>query len=139
MRIQKIILGLLLCGLTSFNANAEGNALGNSELNERIAALESLVMQLQSQAVNNAQNISANSDAISAAGNVLRFVNVVEGELNGVTGPHFIIEGANVHVRSGAISQSTGEGCNSSSAVDCPTRTGLGNLIVGYNEPRPVA
>ena len=101
MRIQKIILGLILCGSASLNAYAEGNSLGNSELNERIAALE----------------------------RILQYVTVVEGEINGVAGPHLIIEGVNVHVRSGA--GSTGEGCSAGNATDCSTRTGLGNLIVG--------
>ncbi len=142
MRIQKLLLALVLCGSASFNAHAAGNALGNSNLVERIAALESLVIQLQSQienngaaAANNSQDISNNSVAISAAGNVLQFVSVVDGQMNGVAGPHFIIEGANVHVRSGA--GSTGEGCFAGNAANCLTRTGLGNLIVGYNEPRP--
>lgn len=161
MKIQKFILGLLLCGSASLNAYADGNALGNSELNERIAVLEDLVIKLQTQihnngsagadnaqdisansdaisaseteVANNAQDISANSDAISAAGNVLQYVSVIEGEVNGVVGPHFVFEGVNVHVRSGA--GTTSEGCTGQD-FDCEFRTGLGNLIIGYNEPR---
>lgn len=158
MRIRKIIVGLVLFLSASLNAHAEGLALGGANLEDRIAALESLVFQLQSQIndygaaiannaqgvsgnsaaiANNAQGVSGNSAAISAADNVLQFASVVYGDLNGVTGPHFIIEGANVHVRSGA--GSTGEGCFAGNATDpeCGNRTGLGNLIVGYNEPRP--
>lgn len=91
----------------------DGN-LGTPGLEKRIAELESLVAELSQR---------------------LQYVTVIEGEINGVAGPHFVIEGANVHVRSGA--GSTGEGCGAGTAVNCPTRTGLGNLIVGYNEPRP--
>jgi hypothetical protein len=121
---QSLMFCVVICGLAMGSAYADDDdsEQGSGQLQARIAALETLVIQLQQQ--------------IDDAGNVLQYVHVEEGELNGVTGPHFIFEGTNVHVRSGA--NSTGEGCNSASAVDCPTRTGLGNLIVGYNEPRPL-
>jgi hypothetical protein len=146
MRIHKIILGFITVGLFCSTAYADdkgnGKGLGNAHLVERIEALESLVVQLQSQINNsntaiaeNAADISTNGDSIAANDDVLQYANVVDGEINGVSGPHFIIEGANVHVRSGA--GSTGEGCFAGNATDCPSRTGLGNLIVGYNEPRP--
>ena len=49
------------------------------------------------------------------------FVSVTTDTLNGVLGPHVVFEGANVHVRSGL-------------GVTTDGTTGLGNLIVGYNE-----
>jgi hypothetical protein len=58
-------------------------------------------------------------------------VRVESESINGLAGPHWIIEGANVHVRSG--SGSTDESCGSN--PNCPGLTGLGNLVVGYNEP----
>jgi hypothetical protein len=61
------------------------------------------------------------------------FVTVIPGELNGLTGPHVIFEGANVHVRSGSGSTSD----NPSAADPPPPLTGLGNLVVGYNENTP--
>ena len=162
MRIKKTILGLIAFGFTSLTAHADGLGLGNADLEARIATLESLVMQLQAQIDGNAAAITATEDtlqaqidgnatAITATGNTLQaridsnaaaitatedtlqYVSVIDGELNGVVGPHFIIEGANVHVRSGA--GSTSEWC-SGQDFDCPSRTGLGNLIIGYNEPR---
>ena len=59
---------------------------------------------------------------------ILQFVRVEDGPIRGLAGPrlagpHWIIEGANVHVRSG------GRG---TSRIN-----GLGNLIVGYNERLP--
>lgn len=51
-------------------------------------------------------------------------VKVVEDSINGLAGPHVIFEGCNVHVRSG-----------SGDTEDGGTPSGLGNLIVGYNEP----
>jgi hypothetical protein len=56
-----------------------------------------------------------------------KLVTVDPNPINGVKGPHVIFTGVNLHVRSG--SGSTG---------DNGTPTGLGNLIVGYNEgPHP--
>lgn len=111
MKIHRILVGIVLYGSMSLNASAQGLVLETAELEKRIEALEA----------------------------VLQYVTVVDGEINGVAGPHFIIEGANVHVRSGA--GSTGEGCNGLNATDpnCGNRSGLGNLIIGYNEPRPAA
>jgi hypothetical protein len=51
------------------------------------------------------------------------YVTVDPNPINGVRGPHVIFTGVNVHVRSG-----------SGSTNDNGTPTGLGNLIVGYNE-----
>jgi hypothetical protein len=50
-------------------------------------------------------------------------------KINGLRGPHVIIEGANLHVRSG-------QGMTGFPVCPgtCQTRSGLGNLIVGYNE-----
>jgi len=67
--------------------------------------------------------------AVSALEAKLAALTVVDGTLAGVTGPHWIIEGVNVHVRSGE--GSTDEGDCQGAGVDC---SGLGNLIVGYNE-----
>lgn len=49
-----------------------------------------------------------------------KYVEINPNDLNGVKGPHLIFKGVNVHVRSG-----------SGTTVDS---TGLGNLIIGYNE-----
>jgi hypothetical protein len=52
-----------------------------------------------------------------------KYVSVNTNDMNGVKGPHIVIERANLHVRSG-----------SGATDDAGTLTGLGNLIVGYNE-----
>ncbi len=57
------------------------------------------------------------------------YVSVVQGPLNGVTGPHIVFQGANVHIRSGS-------GATDDRVLQGGTLTGLGNLVVGYNEPR---
>jgi len=51
------------------------------------------------------------------------YISLDVNPINGVSGPHIIFSGANVHVRSG-----------SGSTDDNNTPTGLGNLFVGYDE-----
>jgi len=56
---------------------------------------------------------------------LLTYIKVQTGDINGLGGPHVIVEGANFHVRSG--SGQTND------------TTNLGNLIVGYNDPRCIS
>ena len=67
---------------------------------------------------------------------ILEFVHVETEEINFLDGPHWIIEGANVHVRSGSGGTSDGCGSNDPDFPNCESLSGLGNLIVGYNEKR---
>ena len=73
---------------------------------------------------------------VAAMEEILQFVYVETEEINNLARPHWIIEGANVHVRSG--SGLTRDGCGPSDPdfPNCESLTGLGNLIVGYNERR---
>ena len=59
--------------------------------------------------------------------NLDQYVKIDTNPINGVTGPHILITGANVHVRSGS-------GFTDDNISGGGTLTGLGNLIVGYNE-----
>ena len=52
-----------------------------------------------------------------------KYVKVEQGELNGVKGPHVVFTGVNLHLRSGRNATNDGGALS-----------GLGNLIVGYNE-----
>ena len=56
------------------------------------------------------------------------YISLDVNPINGVSGPHIIFSGANVHVRSG-----------SGSTDDNSTLTGLGNLFVGYDEQQTEA
>ncbi len=69
---------------------------------------------------------------VAAMEEILQFVYVETEEINNLAGPHWIIEGVNVHVRSG--SGTTDDGCRFVHPP-CESLTGLGNVIVGYNEP----
>jgi hypothetical protein len=52
-----------------------------------------------------------------------KYVKVEPGDLNGVKGPHVVFTGVNLHLRSGLNATNDGGALS-----------GLGNLIVGYNE-----
>lgn len=97
----------------------------NALLQGQVAALQADLGTLQ-------QAVAALQAAVSAsqAGNQLLtalspYLSVEAGDVNGVKGPHVILTGANLHVRSGDAS--------TSGAAD-----GHGNLIVGWNEPSQV-
>ena len=82
-----------------------------------------------------AERVAELEAQVAAMEEILQFVRVETEEIRGVTGPHWIIEGANVHVRSG--SGATRDACNPLVDPDwpnCESLTGLGNLIIGYNE-----
>jgi len=88
--------------------------VGTSELLARIVVLESQVATLQT----NLAAVQANS-ALSLGA----YVEVDPDALNGLAGPHVIFNGANVSIQSG-----------SGATDDNFTPSGLGNLIIGYNE-----
>jgi hypothetical protein len=75
--------------------------------------------------------ITALEAQVAALKAKLQFVTVANGPINGLAGPHVIITGANVHIRSGSGETDDGGATPAS---------GLGNLIIGYNEePFPLA
>lgn len=80
-----------------------------SEVNENFEALVQRIQLLELQ--------------VAALTEQTQFFSVVNGDLEGMAGPHLIVEGANLHVRSG-----------SGGTADGGSPTGLGNLVVGYNE-----
>ena len=87
-----------------------------SALQARVTKLEGQVATLTS---GGGGTIPPNLTALS------KYLTIDPNPINGVNGPHVIFSGVNVHIRSG-----------SGFTVDNgATLTGLGNLIVGYNEP----
>jgi hypothetical protein len=111
-----LAISFSLVGLIPVGASAERGGL-----EKRVAQLEAQVAALTA--------------ALQEAQEILQFVRVETEEMDRLAGPHLIIEGANVHVRSG--SGGTRDDCwpREPDYPNCETLTGLGNLIVGYNEP----
>ena len=109
-------------------AQAELTTQGLEALERRVRALETTLAEAQrtiKALQTKAKKMSSTEGLVSA----LRCITgVEEGELNGMKGPHLLIEGCNVHIRSG--SGSTDDGTLDESG----TLTGLGNLVIGYNE-----
>lgn len=92
------------------------NLLGEAQ--NQIGTLQTRVNVLESG--DGASSIPPSLTALS------KYLTVDPNPINGLNGPHVIFTGVNLHVRSG--SGSTG---------DNGTPTGLGNLVVGYNEGPP--
>ncbi|MDH5566467.1 MAG: hypothetical protein OEY15_07360, partial [Myxococcales bacterium] len=111
---------------------SHGLATRVARLEAQVEALGAQVEALEGVLAQTDARVEAMETALTQAQTILQFVRVEAGPIDRLAGPHWIIEGANVHVRSG--SGSTDDGC----AVDdshCENLTGLGNLVVGYNEP----
>jgi hypothetical protein len=115
--MRALTVALLIVIPISFYVSARANSGG---LPDRVAELEAQVEILAA--------------ALQEAQEILQYVRVETEEIRGVTGPHWIIEGVNVHVRSGQ--RSTAEDCSPRKPgwPSCETLSGRGNLIIGYNE-----
>jgi hypothetical protein len=88
-----------------------------------IAALQAADTALDTRLTTAEGDITALDTRVTSVEAVTQYQSVQAGAVNGLTGPHLIFEGINVHVRSG-----------SGTTNDGGTLTGLGNLVVGYNE-----
>jgi TolA-binding protein len=123
----------------------------NPNLQERVAALEAFVATLQGQ-VGTLQGqvtilegtvatlqgrVTTIDTTVADLEEKLEYMTVETGELEGLTGPHVIFEGVNVHVRSGSgltDDNTDKEEFPEPGVGEDNVFTGLGNLIVGYNE-----
>jgi len=93
-----------------------------------IAALQKQVGALQTQVSAQQAQITSLQNQLTAAKPVLAlapFVSVDPNPENGVIGPNIKFTGANIHVLSG-----------SNSTTDNGNATGLGNLIIGYDDDK---
>ena len=89
---------------------------GLSETEEELVALQDSVSGIQS----------------SSAMALNPYLSVEADEINGLSGPHVILSGVNLHLQSG--SGVTDDGDDDSTGF---VPLGLGNLVVGYNEDEP--
>jgi FtsZ-binding cell division protein ZapB len=108
-----------------------------ASLQETIASLQTTVASLQNQ-VNSLQasnttlqsDVTAAQKELTAARSVLALATYVSVDRNvesGVIGPNIVFSGANIHIVSG--SGTTDDNLSKGGSL-----TGLGNLIIGYNE-----
>ncbi len=115
---------LIFCGPFCAMADEEGGG-GASEiatLKSKVAVLEATLSALQGQISSvQAELALVRSNPALTLG---PFVTVDFNERVGVAGPHIIFKGVNIHVVSGS---------GFTDETDQPT--GLGNLIIGYDEP----
>jgi hypothetical protein len=93
-----------------------------SALTNQLTALQTTVSALQHQVASLQKQLNDANSALALA----PFVLVDRNPQDGVAGPHITFKGANIHIVSG-----------SGATDDHGASTGLGNLIVGYNEPPP--
>ena len=112
--MRALTIALVLLIPFSLYATAQPNSGG---LEQRVAELEAQVAAMEE---------------------ILQFVRVETEAINALAGPHWIIEGANVHVRSG--SGSTADGCwrFEPDYPNCESRAALAVMILHGGECRTV-
>lgn len=103
-----------------------------SALQAEVAALQRTVGEQQaqvSQLESKVTSLQATLAAVNAnpALAIGPFVSVVQETMDGLRGPHVLFSGANIHVRSGS-------GVTDDHSALGNASTGLGNLVIGYNE-----
>jgi hypothetical protein len=106
-------IALMLLGIPAVQAQTD-------PIEQALQALQSQVEVLTMALEDAQQTIQTLQQQVEQ---LTQFVRIEEGDLNGMKGPHLIIEGANLHIRSG--SGATDEDGN---------LIGLGNVVIGYNE-----
>jgi hypothetical protein len=81
------------------------------------------VKQQQNQITTLNSQVGSLQNLVNSQNNVLKYLSIQAGDVNGLKGPHILFTGVNVHIRSG-----------SGRTDDNNSLRGLGNLILGYNE-----
>jgi hypothetical protein len=119
-------LTTLEAAVAALQANVTGLKSAVTTLQGAVTSLQGQVSALQSQdTAQNASIATLQGQVLTLQNNgaqaLAPYVSVNPNAIAGLAGPHVIFTGVNVHVRSG-----------SGSSID--TLTGLGNLVVGYNE-----
>lgn len=116
---------LLLGCLLTFVSMAAPPGEPFKELETRVDELTERMDVIETDLVDIDERLTEVVEVVDVAKAFDLCVRVLEGELGGLPGPHWIFTGCNVHVRAKNLE------------TDAPPN-GLGNLIVGYNEGRCV-
>jgi FtsZ-binding cell division protein ZapB len=101
-----------------------------ASLQTTVSSLQNQVSSLQASNTTLQSEVTAAQKELTAAGSVLAlapFVSVDRNPEIGVMGPNIVFSGANIHIVSGS-------GATDDNLSKGESLTGLGNLIIGYNE-----
>jgi hypothetical protein len=130
--MKKLLLAVLIAGLLSITCAATAGA-GTPTLKSLAKTVAALQKKVKTQATTVAalksdlavaeQTIAKLNTSVAPLLAIAPYVSLNTATMNNVKGPNIVFSGANLHVVSG--SGATG---------DNGTLTGLGNLIVGYDE-----
>jgi hypothetical protein len=126
LRNQTLVLAVVIIGVVTFGrvrTETQSAAGGLPQLTAQIATLQAAVNALQQQVSDQANVISSLKATVDDHTTKLQFVTVV--------GTDMYITGANVNIRDGSGSTTGGPVLVHGTQVN---PTGLGNLIIGYNE-----
>ncbi len=119
--LKRFILTILALGTLAISVQAEGVPQQIANLQAQITALKATVTTLQTTiATLSSQLVTVRNNPVLAVG---PFVTVDLNPENGVVWPNIVFKGANIHITSGSGNTSKNG-----------TSTGLGNLIIGYDE-----
>jgi hypothetical protein len=113
-------LAALQAQVTSLKTNMAGMVNNEASL---LSQLNAANIQLSALAARLSALETSGGSTSPALAALAKYVSVDPNPINGLKGPHVIFHDANVHVRSG-----------SGTTAEAGGLTGLGNLIVGYNE-----
>jgi len=116
-------MGILI--LSSGNVQA-GTTEDIALLKADVAAMK-ITLTEQQNAIAQLLSELDNNDAVKMG--KLGYVKIETNEINALKGPHVIFEGVNVHVRDGS-----GQTRGNNNGEEGYVMTGLGNIVVGYNE-----
>ncbi len=108
------LISIIVLAVASIGLSPTLYAKGNRVTVEMVAALEARLSALEDTVAD-----------LQATQGVLQHVRYETGLINGLAGPHMIIEGVNVHIRNSLATPGQTYGTAS---------TGLGNLVIGWNE-----
>jgi hypothetical protein len=123
---------LAIFGFVVLLAPVPARAQAPPSVPAEIAAPQKQVAALQTQVSAQQAQITSLQNQLTAAKPVLAlapFVTVDPNLENGVKGPNITFKGANIHIVSGS-------GATDDNLFHGGSLTGLGNLIIGYDEPR---
>jgi hypothetical protein len=135
--------------ITAQNVKITSQGAAITSLSTELASAKSAITVLQQAPVAGvsqaqfdalAAKVTSDESTLAAQGTILTnaasllaiapYVSLNTGAMNGVKGPNVVFQGCNLHLRDG----SGATNCNPGNVNTLGAQTGLGNLIIGYDE-----